>query len=114
MQGYAELLDDVNHTKNFSNSLKIQLKSINDPECTPSAKMLNEMRENKEGFYHYALRMSQQHQKTFTKEKLADEKCQFYGEMAKISLQKQKQLEADDHLSFEEFITRYFVNSLSD
>lgn len=114
MQGYAELLDDVNQTKNFSNSLKIQLQSINDPECTPSAKMLNEMRENNEGFYHYAMRMSQRHQKTFTKEKLADEKCQFYGEMAKISLQKQKQIEAEDHLSFEEFITRYFVNSLSD
>lgn len=112
MQGFAELLDDVHSSKYYSESLQKQKQSIDDPECTPSAKMLSEMRENGEGFYQHAMRMSKQHHETFLNEKLSDEKTQYYQGLTASSLQQQKQIEENDVLPFATFLERYFKKSL--
>lgn len=112
MQGYAELLDDAYATDNHSRSLKVQKQAVDDPECTPSAKMLDEMSQKGEGFYQYAMRMSQQHHETFTEQKLTDEKIRFYQSLTATSLSQQKQIEETDSLSFAAFLQRYFTKSL--
>ena len=83
-----------------------------DPECTPSAKMLDEMSQKGEGFYQYAMRMSQQHHETFTKNKLSDEKIHFYQNLSATSLAQQKQIEESDTLSFATFLQHYFTKTL--
>lgn len=112
MQGFAALLDDVHDTKDYSNSLKKQKQAVDDPECTPSAKMLAEMNEKGEGFYQYAMRMSQQHHEAFIKEKRSLEQTQFYENLSKISLEQQRQMENDDSLPFATFLQQYFAKQL--
>jgi len=112
MQGYAELLDNAYGTGNHSASLKVQQQAVDDPECTPSAKMLSEMSQKGEGFYQYAMRMSQQHHEAFTENKLSDEKIHFYQDLTSSSLAKQKQIEENDSLSFTAFLQHYFTKSL--
>ncbi len=112
MQGYAELLDDVYETKNYSASLKTQHQAVVDPECTPSAKMLAEMSDYGEGFYQYAMRMSQQHHEMFIKQKLSVQQFQFYKNLSESSIAKQKQIENDDILPFATFLERYFSKTL--
>lgn len=108
MQGYAELLDQVYKTNDYSASLAEQAIAINDPELTPSAKMLSEMRDRGEGFYQYAMRMSQQHHEMFVKQKLSIEQFQFYKNLSATSLQQQAQLEKEDTLPFAVFLEKYF------
>jgi glutamate--cysteine ligase len=112
MQGFASLLDDVHGSECYSGSLKKQKQAVDDPECTPSAKMLAEMRQKDEGFYQYAMRMSQQHHEAFIEEELTSEKSAFYTALATTSLEQQKKMEDDSILPFATFLQRYFSKSL--
>ena len=114
MQGFAELLDEAFATTAYSRSLIQQRQAINHPEYTPSARMLDEMREKGEGFYQYAMRMSRQHQATFATGMLSEEKIHFYQALAKNSLEQQRELEKNDTLPYATFIEQYFANALSD
>lgn len=111
MQGFATLLDDVHGCDDYSRSINKQKQAINDPECTPSAKMLDDMRKTGEGFYQHAMRMSQQHHQAFVQE-LSAEKNKFYKELSATSLAQQKQMEENDALPFATFLQQYFAKSL--
>lgn len=108
MQGICELLDRAHQDKPYMKALAEQKEKVLDPEQTPSARMLQTMREKGEGFYHFAKRMSQQHREYFREVELAPERCRFFDELAAVSLDKQAQLEADKSVSFDEFLQRYF------
>ena len=112
MQGFAALLDEAHGGDNYVNSLNKQKQAVADPQNTPSAKMLDEMRDKGEGFYQYAMRMSQHHHETFIKEKLSNEQSQFYEDLTLSSLAQQKQIEEGDTLSFADFLEGYFSKSL--
>lgn len=112
MQGFAELLDKVHDCDDYSKSLNKQKQAVSDPKNTPSAKMLDEMREKNEGFYQYAMRMSKQHHEAFIKEELNGSKIQFYESLTASSLTEQKQVEEQDSLPFATFLERYFSKSL--
>jgi len=112
MQGFASLLDVVHGGNDYSNSLNKQKRAVADPQNTPSAKMLDEMRDKGEGFYQYAIRMSKQHHEAFIKEKLSTEQSQFYDNLTTSSLVQQKQIEESDVLPFATFLERYFAKSL--
>lgn len=108
MKPVASLLDRANHCENYFSSVKSQIASVFDPELTPSARMLAEMRENDEGFFHHAHRMSKHHYHYYKTHALSENKIQFFEDAAKESLEKQHQIEADDNISFDDFLQNYF------
>jgi glutamate--cysteine ligase len=112
MQGFAALLDEVHGTNDHTASLQKQKQAIDNPECTPSAKMLREMREQGEGFYQHAMRMSQQHHESFLQQELSDEVSEFYSELTTASLAQQEKMEQEDTLPFATFLEKYFAKSL--
>jgi len=79
-----------------------------DPDLTPSARMLADMRSHNEGFFHYAQRMSKHHYQYYKKQSLPVEKIQFFEDMAKQSLEKQKRIEENDVIDFDEYLNNYF------
>ena len=87
----------------------IHRELVLDPEKTPSARMLAEMRKNGEGFYQFAKRMSQQHYRYFISTPLAGEKEQLFMGTAKESVQRQHEIEQADTRSFDDFIQQYFA-----
>lgn len=111
MQGVCELLDQAREGNPYTQALEKQKEKVLDPELTPSARMLNEMREHGEGFYHFAKRMSQQHYDYFKQVNLSENRQQFYQQAAIDSLNEQKKMEAEDKLSFDEYLENYFSQS---
>lgn len=111
MQSVSELLDQHKEGTPYQDSLRHQRDKVNDPELTPSARMLNEMRETKEGFYHFAKRMSEKHNRYFTSLSLTEERNQFFDDETKKSVEKQKKIEASDELSFDDYLKSYFEQS---
>jgi len=109
MMGVCELLDRAYEEKPFMKALLVQREKISNPDLTPSARMLRVMRENGEGFYQFARRMSQQHYDYFRQVKLPDERKKFFDELAQQSLQKQVRIEAENALSFDEYLQQYFA-----
>lgn len=108
MRAIAELLDQVNDCTSYSHSLNQQMECINNPELTPSAKMLADMTSHDEGFFHYAKRMSLQHYEHFKSRKLSIERQQLFEKTAEQSLQKQGDIESSDTINFDEFLQQYF------
>jgi len=112
MQGICEVLDRGRSSSPYQAALLKYRERIADSDATPSAKMLNEMRENGEGFYHFSLRKSQEHNQYFRSLKLSVERQQFFESMSQPSLAAQAKIEAEDVLNFDDFLTHYFKQTL--
>jgi glutamate--cysteine ligase len=111
MIGVCELLDEGEHDTPYCGALEAQLRKVEDPELTPSARMLREMRENGEGFYHFASRMSKIHQHFFKNLPLSEKRERYFSELALKSIEDQAAMEAADDISFPEYLQRYFDQS---
>jgi glutamate--cysteine ligase len=90
-------------------SLAQQREKVRDPERTPSARMLAEMRANGEGFYHFARRLSEAHRDHFRSHALDPEREAELVRLARESWESQREIEAGDHSSFDDFLARYFA-----
>ncbi len=111
MQAVCELLDQSSAGAPYCAALAEQQRKVADPELTPSARMLNEMRDRGEGFYHFARRMSEIHQHFFNNLPLSENRERFFKDLALKSIEDQKALEAADEISFPEYLQRYFDQS---
>jgi glutamate--cysteine ligase len=108
MAKVALLLDKAYKTTNYSDSINRERAKINDASLTPSAEVLFIMLEQKQSISEYSLEQAAK----YRKESLARE-YQFYSEeyfiaSAEKSLQEQLSIEANDKLSFDEFLANYF------
>ena len=111
MQAMCELLDRSSKGNPYCGALEAQRNKVKDPELTPSARMLNEMRDRGEGFYHFAKRMSEIHRHFFNNLPLSETSERYFSELAAKSLEDQQAWEAADEVSFEEYLQRYFSQS---
>lgn len=109
MQDVCGLLDRSTQGQPYCNALAEQLAKVEDPELTPSARMLNEMRDRGEGFYHFAKRKSEIHQHFFRNLPLSDTREAEFQELAAKSLEDQKAVEAADEMTFPDYLSRYFA-----
>jgi len=107
MQPIAEMLDASSTDHKYTESLQYHLEMVNDASLTPSAIMLEEMRDRGEGFYSFANRMSQMHKRYFKLNPLSTERLNFFEQSVIDSHQKQKEIEAADTMSFSEFMKFY-------
>ncbi len=108
MTSVASLLDRANYSENYFSSVKSQIASVFDPDLTPSARMLAEMREHDESFFHHAQRMSLHHNQYYKNHPLSEEKIQLFERMASESLAQQQQIESEDKISFDDYLKNYF------
>ncbi len=109
MQGVCELLDANEPERPYSRALARQRERVRDPDLTPSARMLAEMRENEEGFFQFAQRMSQQHHDYFRGLELGDERRRLFEEEVVRSREQQRVMEQSDEVSFKAFLAEYFA-----
>lgn len=108
MQGICELLDEGESDAPYMQSLKLQQAVVKDPELTPSARMLAEMRAQGEGFFHFAQRMSLRHRDYYNTLSLSAERQEMFARECRISHQRQREMEASDREAFPVFLQRYF------
>lgn len=109
MTGVCELLDKGLSDKPYSDSLAAQYDKAHDADFTPSARMLETMRREDEGFFHFALRMSQQHQTYFAGLDLDPGRREMFTRLADESLASQQALEANNDESFADYLQRYLA-----
>ena len=111
MQGVCALLDDGSEGTPYGDSLGMQRDAVLNPDLTPSARMLAEMREHGEGFYHFAKRMSLAHHNSCNNRQMVAERVELFEQAATDSLARQQAIEASDDCSLDEYLQRYFSQS---
>lgn len=104
----AQLLDTANKTQAYTESLTAQREKIENPELTPSARILADMKENQQTFYDFALSRSLEHHKILTQEPLPQKTQDRFELMSRISLEEQKTLESARQLPFDEYLANYY------
>ena len=107
MEDVCDILDDDAPEKPFTRALHAQKEAVRDPETTPSARILTEMRRLGEPFSPYAQHISKQHEKYFRSRRLDPENAAYFRKEADSSIEQQHALEAADTLPFDEFLQRY-------
>ncbi len=112
MQAICEQLDMGEPTQPYQQVLTASQAVLLDPESTPSARVLRQMRQNSEPFFHFAKRTSQEHKDYFCSLKLSADQQAFYERESLLSRQRQLEIEASDSHSFDEFLRRYFSAAL--
>lgn len=108
MEGICELLDENHAGSEYREALDIQKARLEDPDRTPSARMLAEMRDREMSFFDYALELSRQHMRTYLEHPLDNKLLEQLRRDAATSLERQREIEAGEELDFEAYLARYF------
>lgn len=109
MQPVADLFDAAHETHQYNASVADQLAKVTDPELTPSARVLREMREQDLPFFRLAMQYSTQWAEHFRSRTLSPEAIQEFEREAERSLQAQSDIEESDSISFEQYLENFFV-----
>jgi glutamate--cysteine ligase len=112
MEEFATTLDQGEEGSPYRQALKQQQAAVADPEKTLSAQVLAGMREHNEGYFHYAQRMSKQHQQYFLDLKHDAAQLESFKQCVRESLAQQRSMEATDSESFDDFLKNYFAQTL--
>ncbi len=109
LEGICGVLDEGRENQPYRRALALQKEAIADPERTPSARILAEMRREGEGFFHFAQRHSQHHRDRCLARPLETSREREFQAEAERSLARQRAMETGDTVSFDAFLEHYFA-----
>lgn len=101
----AELLG-----QNYQVAVNIIGKRIEHAELTPSAMILHEMENHNQGFFDYTNTWAKQHQQAFLSDEIDQVHFDYLDQKAKKSCQQQFEIEQADNMSFDEYLSDYFID----
>ncbi|MEO0442648.1 MAG: glutamate--cysteine ligase [Pseudomonadota bacterium] len=107
-QVIANLLDTAEGGHHYQDALVNEKQKLSNERLTPSARILEDMREQGITFYRLAMNAALTNSDYFHSRALSAEKTAFYKAMAAKSLQDQAAIEAGDTISLEQFLTKYY------
>lgn len=108
MQAVCEILDQGSESHAYAKVLAEQRKVVENPDLTPSARMLACMEQNQQPFSCFALSKSSEHADCYKGKKVDEGFENRFNELAQQSLAKQNDLEHNPQLPFDEFLKHYF------
>ncbi len=114
MQAICFILDEQDNSDCYSQALQEQLAAVEDVDLTPSARVLQDMHENNECFFEFSRRVSKQYEKQLRNSVLSEKDLNFFQTSVRQSVEKQRQIEASDTQTFDQFLHNYFTNTLSE
>ncbi|PCJ28263.1 MAG: glutamate--cysteine ligase [SAR86 cluster bacterium] len=100
----ASMFDHIHGGNNYEKSLAVQAEKVANPELTPSGRILKDMKEGQMSFFEFSMQQSRAHQAYFKNNELSSEVEKMMRDTASASLLKQKEIEAQDSLNFDEFL----------
>lgn len=109
MDGIAELLDRAFESSNYTSALQDQKAKVSDPELTPSARMLREMRETELPFFRLEMEYSKRWAEHFRSSPLSEDVTEKFDRETQSSLQAQAEVEQSDSISFEQYLENFYA-----
>ncbi len=109
MQRVARTLDLSYNTQAYTQAVKAQYAKLTQPELTPSARILADMKATNQTFFRFAMNQSMQHAEAYRQRPLADEDMVRMQREAEESLQRQADLDGQPQMDFEEYLSGYYA-----
>jgi glutamate--cysteine ligase len=106
MKPIAAHLDESLGMHEHTSSLEIQHNKVNDSSTTPSARILNIMKEESIPFFRFAMNQSIRHRDTHLNQQLAAAELESFARNADESIIEQKKIEAADNGNFDDYLAK--------
>ena len=103
----ASQLDASLGDSQYLRSVEVQLEKLNNPELTPSARLLDLLKSQHRSFHSIALQQSRDHDLSLRQSGLSTEESRTAYQDASRSLQEQLDIEQSDKISFEEYVRQF-------
>ena len=105
----AECIDRQEAGGGYADSVRMMRGRVEDSDATPSAQLLRELQDADAGFFDFAFAVARQHSDYFAAitPLSADRDSQFEAEVRQ-SIDRQRDIEATDRISLDEYLRRYF------
>ena len=105
----ATKIDGHDDNDSYAEAVRLMQKLIDDPDATPSARIIHELQDANTGFFDYALAMAQSHRDYFASiTQPNDDARETFRLEAEESLRRQREIEASDAISLDEYLAEYF------
>ncbi len=101
----AQVLDRANQTKKFTQAIDRERNKLHDASLTPSARIIDDLSEA--SFFRLSQQQSVAHREYFLSHLLPGERQSYFSGLARQSLAKQAELEAQDQLAFADYLRCY-------
>ena len=108
MDGVASVLDLAHGDSKYQQALTQQVQKVGDPELTPSARVLREMKEQDLPFFRLSMSYSLRWGDHFRSRELSPEVEQAFQAETKSSLRAQTELEAAEDISFATYLENFY------
>ena len=109
VEAVAELIDRGEGGDTYATAVAAQKELVTNPDATPSARVLEDLRQSKGGFFEFAMQTAQGHKDYFASlAPLRAERKEMYETEAQQSHARQREIEASDSISFEEYLANYY------
>ncbi len=102
-------LDRHDDNESYLDATRLMQTLVDNPEATPSARILGELQQAGTGFFRYALSMAKNHRDYFAS--IAEPNRAAIAELneeARASVQRQADIESGDAVSLDEYLAQYF------
>jgi len=106
MSPLATHLDRELSTEEHIVSLQLQQTKVMNSETTPSARILQSMKDEKIPFFRFAMNQSLSHQQQHQAADLSTEEIDEFAALAKQSIEKQARVEAADSINFDDYLAQ--------
>ena len=103
----AALLDGVHQTSDHRSAVTLAQARLANPEMTPSARVLREMRAAGKPFCAYTMAQSTATLAHFQQGGLKADRLAEMRQVSRLSLERQSEIEATDTMSFEAFVQQW-------
>ena len=106
----AELIDASEGSDSYMGAVSAARTLVAEPNATPSARVLEEMRTTNCSYFDFALAMSRSHRDYFTSiTALSDARRDEFVNEAGESVARQRDIEASDDIGLDEYLSQYFA-----
>lgn len=105
----ARLLDKVDNSSRFIDAINAQRAKLADPSLTPSAQILQQMKQQGLSYEAFALQQSRKHRAELSTEDLPAEQQSYLEQMSSSSMEEQVQIELADNQDFDSYLRDYLA-----
>ncbi|MDE0223607.1 MAG: glutamate--cysteine ligase [Gammaproteobacteria bacterium] len=102
----SNLIDEVTGSDEAGAAVDAQRQKVASPELTPSARVLESLREANTSYFRFALNQSAAHKAYFRESSLPEERMAFFDRLSRESTAEQAHREAGEHETFDEYFAR--------
>lgn len=110
VRAVAEVIDRGNGNDGYRQAVDAQAILLEDPSATPSARVLDELGRSGSSFFEFAMQAARGHKEYFRSlVPLQAQRLEQFERETRGSLERQREIEQADTLSFDEYLERYFA-----